>query len=118
MGLQFKLKTMLTDEHFDAFLTLAADRRATVDKLWAWVMERGYLISRAAVGHYWRRLRRQREVCDLAGYSDDALRARIIQAVQGMSGRDLCILALLALGMAGAIQTQPERAVGDGSKAA
>jgi hypothetical protein len=116
----FKVADILADEHWDSFHSLLADRRQTVVGLHAWLLERGYRLSRIAVWNYRRSLARRAALglCPAwAGYSDAALRGKIIEAIQTLTARDLAILAAVAGGMAGTLQPHGHAGVGDGSMA-
>ena len=49
---KFKVKTMLSDEHWADFQHVVSDRHTTIDSAMQWLAARGYTISRSALGRY------------------------------------------------------------------
>jgi len=106
MSLPFAIEQRLTASHLTAFQRRCASRSFTVDLAWVWLTERGYQVSRGAVGNYIQQLR-SGELSNLRGYlglkNDGQCRRQIRQWCGQLSGDTLSIATFFIAQLAGAM---------------
>lgn len=100
MPKKFRVVKLLSAEHWKPFHALLADRRMTVDGARAWLLERGYVLSRSAVWNYIDYQRGGKpavRVRRLFGSCTDAeLRRKVADWLPRLHGRELSSLAMFA----------------------
>lgn len=93
---QYKLQTILRDEHWKPFHRLLEDRRTSVDQAYVWLVKYGYTVSRSTVGLYAQRyLNRSLNGvrAALGGTSDRQLRLMLNRRAKLLAGAELVALA-------------------------
>jgi hypothetical protein len=100
MACRHKVELILSADALESFRAFSTLPNTTTDRARAWLMDRGFSVSRSAVGNYRRRFLRDGIVClrpRLGVRDDPQARQLVVEAANRLSRDELTHLAVTAV---------------------